>query len=68
MCLLCTTFNKIVDWLEQALCHKTFKDESRLPRCKMLMKHLEAKFKTTKYKLSMVALETGTEQGSGPDA
>ncbi len=34
----------------------------------MLMKHLEAKFKTTKYKLYMVALETGTEQGNGPDA
>jgi hypothetical protein len=63
-----TTFDKVVDWLEQAFSPKTFKDESRLPRCKMLMKCLEAKFKTTKYKLFTVALETGTEQGSGPDA
>jgi hypothetical protein len=64
----CTTFDKVVDGLEQALHHKTFKDESRCPRCKTLMKCLEAKFKTTKYKLSTVALETGMEQGSGPDA
>jgi stress-induced morphogen len=48
--------NSCQDWLKQALHQKTFKDESRLPRCKMVMKCLEAKFKTTKYKLSTVHL------------
>jgi hypothetical protein len=56
----CTTFDSVISWLEEALCDNTFKDQSKLPRCKMLMKCLDAKFKTLLHKLVTVSLETGT--------
>jgi len=62
----CTTFDLVISWLEEALPDNTFKDQSKLPRCKMLMKCLDAKFKTRPHELVTVSLETGIED-SGID-
>jgi hypothetical protein len=49
----------VVAWLEAALRDNTFKDLSKLPRRKSLMKRLNAKFRTPPHELKTVALETG---------
>jgi hypothetical protein len=49
--LTLTTFNLLISWQEEALCDNTFKDQSKLPRFKMLMKCLDAKFKTLPHEL-----------------
>ena len=62
-----TTFDSVVSWLEIALRDNTFKDLSKLPRRKSLMKRLEAKFHVPPHELVSVALETGTEEGGIDD-
>jgi hypothetical protein len=62
-----TSFDLVVVWLEAALHNNTFKDLSKLPRRKSLMKHLNAKFCTPPHKLKTVALETGREEGGVDD-
>jgi hypothetical protein len=61
-----TTFKSVISWLEEALHDNTLKDQSKLPRCKTLMKRLDAKFKTLPHELVTVFLETGTKD-SGID-
>jgi hypothetical protein len=56
-----TSFDLVVAWLEAALRDNTFKDLSKLPRRKSLMKRLNAKFRTPPHELKTVALETGRE-------
>jgi hypothetical protein len=63
----CTSFDLVVAWLEAALHDNTFKDLSKLPRQKSLMKRLNAKFRTPPHKLKTVALETGREEGGVDD-
>jgi hypothetical protein len=63
----CTSFDLVVAWLEAALHDNTFKDLSKLPRQKSLMKCLNAKFRTPPHKLKTVALETGREEGGVDD-
>jgi hypothetical protein len=58
-----TSFDLVVAWLEAALHDNTFKDLSKLPRRKSVMKRLNAKFRTPPHKLKTVALETGREGG-----
>jgi hypothetical protein len=62
-----TSFDLVVAWLEAALRDNTFKDLSKLPRRKSLMKHLNAKFHTPPHELKTVALETGREEGGVDD-
>jgi hypothetical protein len=62
-----TSFDLVVAWLEAALRDNTFKDLSKLPRRKSLMKRLNAKFRTPPHELKTVALETGREEGGGDD-
>jgi hypothetical protein len=62
----CTTFNSVISWLKEALHDNMFKGQSKLPRCKTLMKCLDAKFKKPLHKLVTVSLETGTKD-SGID-
>jgi hypothetical protein len=52
----CTTFNSVISWLKEALHDNMFKGQSKLPRCKTLIKHLDAKFKTLPHKLVTVSL------------
>jgi hypothetical protein len=59
----CSSFDLVVAWLEAALRDNTFKDLSKLPRRKSLMKCLNAKFCTPPHKLKTVPLETGREEG-----
>jgi hypothetical protein len=63
----CTSFDLVVVWLEAALRNNTFKDLSKLPRQKSLMKRLNAKFCTPPHELKTVALETGREEGGVND-
>jgi hypothetical protein len=62
-----TSFDLVVAWLEAALRDNTFKDLSKLPRQKSLMKHLNAKFHTPPHELKTVALQTGREEGGVND-
>jgi hypothetical protein len=62
-----TSFDLVVAWLEAALCNNTFKDLSKLPRRKSLMKCLNAKFRTPPHELKTVAIETGREEGGVDD-
>jgi hypothetical protein len=52
-----TSFDLVVAWLEAALCNNTFKDLSKLPRRKSLMKCLNAKFRTPPHELKTVAID-----------